>query len=275
MAITTLAGVRAGMIQPIPITKGSPGTPSAACLSLWAMGGYPPAGSYNATLNGVALTGPVTGGIPFTNPVSGNTYIAGWRGRSRLNYYGGSWWICDRLWHNGGYTITSTSAQNSTTPAWPARDANGSTNGEGVFLAVEVSAATGAGTPTITISYTNSAGTAGRSATNIQATITTSSTASTYLIGLQAGDLGVRSVQSLTLSATWTSGTINLVAYRPIFPFTLNAGANAPSGQTVMEDALTSGFPRVFDSSVLYYMNVEHSSFVGMAPIGVLRLTQG
>lgn len=274
MAITTMAGVSAGIIQPIFVSKSAFGTPTPACQTWWAQGGLPPAGSYDTTLNGVALTGPVTGGLPYPNPASGNSYIAGWRGRMRSQFNGGLVWLCDRLWHNGGYTITSTSAQNSTTPTWPARDANGSTNGEGVFLAVEVSAATGAGTPTITISYTNSAGTAGRSATNIQNTIASTAAAGVYLIGLQSGDLGVRSVQSLTLSATWTSGTIKLVAYRPIYPFTApNNGASAPV--TSMDDALSAGFGRVYDSSVLYHMSIETPTLLTWAPQGRLLMAQG
>jgi len=157
--------------------------------------------------------------------------------------------LCDRLWHNGGYTITSTSAQNSTTPTWPARDVAGSTNGDGVLLALEVSAATGAGTPTITVGYTNSADTASRTGTNILATSASAIAGSTYLIGLQAGDTGVRSVQSLTLSATWTSGTINLVAYRVLSMLEV-FGGNA--GYAL--DALTGGFPRLYNGVVPYLM---------------------
>ena len=105
-----------------------------------------------------------------------------------------------------------------------------------------MSAATGAGTPTITIGYTNSAGTASRTATNIIATVASSAIGATYFIGLQAGDVGVRSVQSLTLSATWTSGTINLVAYRVLADLEL-AGAFVPNAV----DFLTGGAPRLYD----------------------------
>jgi hypothetical protein len=112
-------------------------------------------------------------------------------------------------------------------------------------LAVEVSAATGAGTPTITISYTNSAGTAGRTATNVIGTSATSAIGATYFIGLAAGDTGVRSVQSLTLSATWTSGTINLVAYRILAELELPI-AQVPNAI----DAITGGMPRIYDGTV-------------------------
>lgn len=265
MAITTMAGVRSGLTQPIFIQKNNTTGTGTAWRSYWASAGYPAAGAYDTTLNGVALSS-TAGGIPFTNPASGNTYFAGFKGFPQIyaNQPVGYVMLADRLWHNGGYTITSTSAQNSTTPTWPARDVSGSTDGVGVFLALEVSANTGAGTPTVTVSYTNSSGTAGRTGTNFNLTAATSQASSTFIIGLQAGDVGVRSVQSLTLSATWTSGTINLVAFRPI--------AYIPV-QAYSEDAITSGLPRIYDSSTLYLMMATPSNNNLMS--AEMRLTQG
>lgn len=268
MAITTADGLIAGMQYPRLFSKVLSGTlVPGRPHSLWGFAGIPGAGSFDTTLNGVALTSPQNGEIPFTNPVSGNTYlnkiIATQSGNAGLIF------LADRLWHNGGYTITSTSAQNSTTPTWPARDANGSTNGEGVFLAVEVSAATGAGTPTITISYTNSAGTSGRTATNLDTTVASSIAGTFYRIGLQAGDLGVRSVQSLTLSATWTSGTINLVAYRLIgIVDNLAAGAGGSA------DTLSGGLTRIYNNSVLFPFFISAASTSARVS-GMAQWTQG
>ena len=268
MAITTADGIIAGQQYPRLISKVLSGTMVAGRPhSLWGFAGIPGAGAFDTTLNGVTLSAPQNGQIPFTNPGAGNTYLNKFiasqsQGATLL-------FMADRLWHNGGYTITSTSAQNSTTPAWPARDANGSTNGEGVFLAVEVSAATGAGTPTITISYTNSAGTSGRSATNLDTTVASSIAGTFYRIDLQAGDLGVRSVQSLTLSATWTSGTINLVAYRPIGMVETTAGG---SGGSV--DTLSGGLARIYNDSVLWPWMIP-SQVTSARVSGMAQWTQG
>lgn len=253
MAITTLDGAIAGMQFPRYIAKAVTGTMVAGrAWTTWALGGSPGAGAYDATLNGVALSASVNGQIPFTNPSSGNAYLARFTGTATQ---AGVLVLADRIWHNGGYTITSTAAQNSTTPAWPSRSIGGDTNGDGVLLALEISAATGAGTPTITISYTNQAGTAGRTGTNILATVATSAAGSMYMIGLQAGDTGVRSVQSLTLSATWTSGTMNLVAYRPIATLEL-PGALIPNAI----DALTAGFPQMYSGSVPYLFFIPNTT---------------
>lgn len=253
MAITTLDQALAGMQPPRIIAKAVTATLVAGRpASLWALGGSPGAGAYNATLNGVTLAGPQNGQIPRANPSSGNAYLARLQAGATQ---AGALLLLDRLWHNGGYTITSTSAQNSTTPTWPARDIAGSTNGDGVMLALEISAATGAGTPTITISYTNEAGTAGRSATNQLAALASSAIGATYFIGLQAGDKGVRSVQSLTLSATWTSGTMNLVAYRLLAAMEIPV-ANAANAI----DMLTGGFPRIYNDSVPYLVFVPNTT---------------
>lgn len=253
MAITTLDGVIAGMQYPRAFSKAVSATLVAGRLhTYWGLGGNPGAGSYDTTLNGVTLSAPVNGQVPFTNPASGNAYLARLAATATQ---AGVLILADRLWHNGGYTITSTSAQNSTTPTWPARDANGSTNGEGVFLALEISGAAGAAAPTITATYTNSAGTGSRTATNIMATANSPAVGATYLMGLQSGDLGVRSLQSIQLSVSWASGTMNMVAYRPLAYLEI-PGALIPNAI----DALTSGMPRLYNDTVPYFMFVPNTT---------------
>lgn len=256
MAITTIDEAVAGMQWTRFFAKALSGTLVAGRNhSFWGIGGFPGAGAFDSTLNGVTLSSSsaqVNGQIPFTDPSSGNAYLARLQAAATQ---AGTLILADRLWHNGGYTITSTGAQNSTTPTFPARDVDGSSNGNGVLLALEVSANVGAGTPTITINYTNQAGTSGRSATNVLATAASPIAGATYIIGLQAGDTGVRSVQSLTLSASWTSGTINLVAYRPIASLEL-PGAMIPNAL----DVLTGGMPRLYNGTVPYFMFLPNTT---------------
>ena len=258
MAITSNSGVISGLQYPRTFIKTDTGTKVAGRpFTLWAQAGSPAAGSYDTTLNGVTLSSSssqVTGQIPFTDPNSGNAYL----GYADLQPTIDNKFmviVADRLWHNGGFTITSTSAQNIVSPTWPARDINGATTGEGVLLALEVSGTVSTGTPTITVSYTNTAGTSGRTATNIIPTAASVVAGTTYFLSLQAGDTGVKSVESLTLSATWTSGTINLVAYRPLAMFPLIADG---TGQRF--DALTMGMPQLFNGSVPYFMYVPYTS---------------
>lgn len=260
MAITTFDGASSGVRPPVAFTKALSGTLVAGRpYSYWAAAGNPGAGAFNATLNGVNVDNTVTGPLSKGNPVSGNGYL--YNLAAAASAQGGMLMLCDRLWHNGGYTITSTAAQNITQPTLPARcptsavDDTPATTGHGILLGMEISAATGAGTPTITASYTNSAGTAGRTATNAVPTVATSAAGSFYPLGLQAGDAGVRSVQSITLSATWTSGTMNLVAYRPIALLPLVA-AGIP-GQL---DWISGGAARIYDSSALFFIIVPQTT---------------
>lgn len=270
MAITTLDGALAGMQAAQYFAKAATGTMVAGRpWSTWALAGNPGAGSFNSTLAGVALSSTsalVAGQIPFTNPVSGNSYLARLQGGATI---AGTLLLCDRLWHNGGFTITSNTAQTINSAAFPARDNNGSTNGEGVILGLEISAAAGAAAPTITVSYTNSDNTASRTATNSFPTANSPAAGSFFPIGLQAGDKGVRSVQSLTLSVSWVSGTMNLVAYRVLAALELT-GAFVPNAI----DALTSGFPRLYDGSVPFLIFIP-STTTSSNISGQMIVTQG
>ena len=128
----------------------------------------------------------------------------------------------DVLWVNSGLTITTTTAQSITTPTLPARDVNGTTNGEGCMIAILCTAAVGlaAVASNATVSYTNSDGTAGRTAT--LTAIVGSQAPQTPVIGtliwfnLAAGDKGVQSIQSITLGTSWVSGSISLMICRDI-----------------------------------------------------------
>lgn len=268
MAITTIDQLIAGMQATRFFQKVA--TPSAVAFrpqSLWGLAGIPGAGAFDTTLNGVALSNPVSGQLPFTDGGGGiNTYMARLVGSPGVQ--AGSLLLCDRLWHNGGYTITSTSAQNSTTPTWPARDEDGSTNGKGIFLGLEISANAGAAAPTITVTYTNSAGTGSRTGAFAVPTANSPLAGSFFPIALQAGDVGVRSLQSIQLSTSWISGTMNMVAYRVICQ--LDTFANGLAGSL---DAITGGMPRMFNGSVPFLQIINGGGAASVS--GCLTMAQG
>lgn len=258
MAITTLAGVEAGLTCPnvlVKVTSNQANSTSQWITSFYT-GGYPTgATAPTPGVAGAALT-TYTGQIPFTNPVSGNTYLAALRrsfGNDVINSSQRTLMIVDRLWHNSGLDRTLTTAQTVNSVAWPARDLNGSTNGEGVYLAVEISTTMGTGSPTITVSYTNSAGASGRTGVGILTTRTSAPQGHWFPIGLEAGDTGVRSVQSVTFSVSWgTAGVLHLVAYRPVAMINFSAGASQYSA----DDALTLAMPQLWNDSVLQPVSV-------------------
>jgi hypothetical protein len=166
-------------------------------------------------------------------------------------------------------SATLITAETINSVAWPARDAEGTINGDKVLIGVEVSTATGAGVPTITIGYTNSAGTAGKTATNIQPTVAASATGTFYQMGLAAGDVGVRSIQTKTLSATWTSGVYHLVAYRVIA-----AVPCISPGLPAMIDSISHANRRLLDNSVLFPLFIPSTTTTTQLT-GLVGFTQG
>jgi hypothetical protein len=274
VAIQTFAQARSGLRVPYPISKGGAGLNTVGRWgTLWAAAGtFPGAGAYDGTLNGVSLTAPVTGSIPWTDPASGVPYLGRLECVSTRTDIPIPWMplLADRLWHNGNIDETSLVAQNIVTPAWPARDENGSANGAGVYIAYEVSVQMGAATPTMTLSYTNSAGVAGRTATNVQVTVSAIGAGNMGFFSLQAGDVGVRSVESITFSASWISGTMHLVAYRPI----LFCNDLRPM-ERANYDVVTSGMPRLYNGSVLYFMGQAMSTSVFSGFGGIFQPTWG
>lgn len=267
MAIPTINDAVAGARPLVAMGKVATGTLVAGRpMSLWTLAGNPGAGAAAAnTAGGVVPTQSTAGALSRGNPASGEAHLLNWTAGSSAQP--GTLLLCDRLLHiqgnSGGTAIdeTLTTSQTINSTTLPSRcptsavDDTPVTTGYSVLMGVEVVTATGAGTPTLTLGYTNSAGTAGRSATNLDATVATSAAGTFYRIGLQAGDVGVRSIQSYQQSATWTSGQLNLVLYRVIATAPiLAAGVPAPG------DWVSLGGPRIYNDSCLFFIFVPSTT---------------
>lgn len=268
MAITTLDGVIAGCQPPQFFFKSLSGTLVAGRpYTFFYNSGIPGNAPFPSPgVSGAALTS-YNGQIPFTNPVSGTSYLARFVALSSAQP--GQLMLVDRLWHNSGLSLTSTASQTVNSVAFPARDEAGTTNGAGVLLGFEIYSSTGAGTPTITVTYTNSDNVGAKTGTNIIATTATSGAGSFYPIGLAAGDKGVRSVQSVQLSATWTTGFASLVAYRILSVLQLGA-----SGISSAVDVITGGMPQMFNNTVPFLIFVP-STTTSTSVNGSMTVTQG
>jgi hypothetical protein len=185
--------------------------------------GFPGAWAVGTSgVNGRVTDGTVAGDngcIPIKNPSVGANFLTELTMGSSVLH---SNLFFDVLWVNNGLVITQTTNQAITTPTLPARDVNGTTNGEGCMIALLATAACGlvaVGSNAI-VTYTNSDGVAGRTAT--LSAIVGSQAPATPVIGtiiwfnLQAGDKGVRSIQGITLGTSWVSGSISLMICRDI-----------------------------------------------------------
>jgi hypothetical protein len=269
MVISTMDGLVGGAKAPQPFMKAaSTGQGAGNMHSSLYTAGNPGAAALPAPgINGASLTA-YPGQIPVPSPFAGvSVYLTGLGAVS--TGIGGAY-LLDRLWHNSGIVVTTTTAQAITTPAWPSRDANGNIAGTGCGLALEVTGTLGTAAPvtTITASYTNSASVAGRTAT--LASLPTAAVAGTWVpFTLAAGDTGLISLQSITLGTSLVSGSVSLVVYRQIAELYLpgdNLGNHA--------DFAALNMPVVFDNSVPWLTYMLTSATIGRV-IGTVNFAQG
>lgn len=159
------------------------------------------------------------GSIPIANAAIGANFLTEIQMASSTNH---SHLFFDCLWVNSGIAVTTTTAQAITTPTLPARDVNGTTNGEGCMIAMLTTTANtnAAAIANSTVNYTNSDGVSGRTAT--LSAIPGSQIPVTPVVGtiiwfnLQAGDKGVRSIQNITLNTSLGGGAVSLMICRDI-----------------------------------------------------------
>jgi hypothetical protein len=129
---------------------------------------------------------------------------------------GAGWIVIDRLSHQGGLVGNVGTPQ---TTNLPTAALTRYTDAVGVMAAIEVYTVASNTASVMTISYTNEAGVAGR--TGYAASRTTMSTVNSMLIfSLQAGDKGVKSVESFTMgTAMAVAGNLGITLFKPLLIF--------------------------------------------------------
>lgn len=272
MALATLAAVLDALpgqvIEFVRATTSSvtPGQYS----SLWTGTGVPaPAANPSSGLAGDVPTSATVGALPFVNPASGGTYLA----RANATTPGGSnanvLFVFDRLWHNSGIDATLLTAQTVNSVALTRPDALGAD----VSLWWQTYATMGTGTPTVSVVYTNQAGTGSKTATS--GALTTAMVSNrTGLFQLASGDTGVRSVQTWQASATFTSGTIGLVMRRLLAVVPVVAANNA-NGSSQTFDAIACGLAAIPNNACLDVLLLTNTVAAGAPYAGHLMLVQG
>lgn len=196
-AITTMDQLLAALQNPVPIYKSSLANSAAgAYQSLWTATGFPTAGATPSSGVGQTNTSSTQGALRVPDLSTGQTlYLA----RASITMAtAGVLTIYDRLVSTSGLSGIVTSAQTVNSTALPRY-----TDGVGVEAFLEFYGAVGATASVPTVSYTNSDATSGRSF--VGASIASTPIARMIPIVPIAGDKGIRSVESVTLSAS--SGT--------------------------------------------------------------------
>ena len=144
------------------------------------------------------------------------------------------------------------------------------TTGVGVQATILPSTALGTGSPTVTMTYTNSDGVSGR-VTPTPLPIFTGSAAIDVIpysgngqgkyganMPLAAGDKGIRSIQNFTLSSSCISGVFNIVLYRPLFTIPLIGTYVGVERDFVNQ---LPSLPRVYDGACLNWLMFAGTTF--------------
>lgn len=188
--------------------------------SLWEYDGQPAKGDVPTV--GAIPTKSTQGAIPFT--AAGGGRYKHLIGASITPITSGVFLLYDRLFHEGGLSGTSTAAQTiQGSPATPALTRN--TGGAGNIAFYEIYTQIGTTSTTLTMTYTNQAGTGSRTSTiNIGATGFREVTRM-QRIPLAAGDSGIQSIQQVQLSATTgTAGNFGITIAQPLAWIPVSAG---------------------------------------------------
>lgn len=158
--------------------------------------------------------------------------------------------VVDILNMSGGLNATVTTPQ---TTNLPTAALTRYTNGEGVHAALLLYSGIGGTATTATVEYTNSAGTGSRVSTAVTFGGTPLNTAGILIrIPLQAGDTGIRSVESVTLAATTgTAGNFGVVLYKPIAWILANDVEGANIADCVSTGRVLGQFNEVEDDACL------------------------
>jgi hypothetical protein len=247
MAITTMDGLIAAMPgQHIHVFRNF--VVGAKAVGTWqshwgstSFQGNPGTAVYpSASTAWVVPTAATSGALPFTNPGAGFSYL----GRMTASaFVVCNWTLYDRLAHTGAITPAASTQALTTTPL-----TRPDALGDDVEIWFEWITASGATTSNLSCSYTNQAGTAGRT-TQLLTGQTTSTVGQMQPFRLATGDTGVRSVESFTGTGA-IGGTGMLVLLRRIADISV-----VVSYLSMSIDPFTTGMPRIYDDACLATMH--------------------
>lgn len=266
MAIESVEQYVAAVKQRIPFVKTATRTSVALIpFSVFDIAGQPGAGTLagSSTSAGVVPTD-ATAGCPTIDFSTGYGYLTkiefGSSVISRLHLY-------DMLFKAGNYAYNSGTTNLSAQPAISGRcpdyPGSGTVFGNGNEIWIEVVAAmTSATAWQVQVTYTNSAGTTGRtsivSAAQAAAALTQGKM---FQLALQSGDSGVQKIESVIVTTGGASaGSFNVLIMRPLCTDMRVRVANEGS----ILDMLSTGMPRVYSDSALFLMVQPDSTSTGL-----------
>lgn len=161
--------------------------------------------------------------------------------------------------------VTTTTAQSTTGSTGTGPYLSRYSNGKGVqaFFLNTNATPLGAGTPNLSLGYTNQDGTQSRATPAVLPIGKTAASNSHILysgtgsgkygpfVPLQAGDYGIRSIQSIQNSTSYVSGEYSVVLCKPIFTLPMTT-LGVPAERDLVNQV--PSFPRIFDGACLAWL---------------------
>lgn len=265
MTILTLDQLIAAAKQRVPLKKTAARTTVAnAWFSMFELAGDPGAGTLAGanTANGV-VPDDSTAGTPVLNTFGGgNTgYLTN---VDFANTVASRLMLADLLFKAGAYAFNANTTLASQ-PSYSGRVPGGTDFTNTEIWIEAVTAFTG--NMSVAVTYTNQAGTAGRT-TGTVATGVAPTVGRLIQLPLQAGDTGVQKIESVVATVA-TVGTFNVLVLRPLWTGRVRAVNDGD-----LHDYLRVGMPQVFDTSALY-LAVNADSTSGGLPETMLTVANG
>jgi hypothetical protein len=167
--------------------------------------------------------------------------------------------LMDLLVHSGGLNATLTTPQ---TTNLPTAALTRHTTGEGVMAGIVIYTAVGTIATTVTISYTNSSGVSGRTSTPTSFGATGFREIGALLpIPLEAGDTGIRSIESVTLAGTTGSiGNFGVCLYKQLAMLSMESFTGAAALDMVSTGGVVGQFAEINDDACLTIGTVANTA---------------
>ena len=178
--------------------------------------------------------------------------------------------LLDLLNVSGGLSGIVTSAQ---TTNLPTAALTRYTSGEGVMAGIVIYSTLGTTATTVTISYTNSASVSGRTSTATSFGGTNFREAGILIpIPLQAGDTGVESIESVTVTATTgTAGNFGVCLFKPLAMISLESATGAMPLDAVSTGCIIGSLAEIDPNACL---TISPFSAVSTLMTGAIILTE-
>lgn len=217
MSLADFDALRALIANPYqhPLVYKDLNSGSSNWASAWTLAFTPAAAGIPSTA--AATDNSTAGAIQHTNGGSGRQILVGGSVKRPTNSSEytrpTTLMLIDRLAHQGGLVMNINTLQ---TTNLPTAALTRYTSGVGVMCAIEIYTSGGSTASRFDVTYTNSGSTGSRLG-QLPFASSDVTTATFWQIPLQAGDLGVKSVESVQLSAaTSAAGNFGITLYKPL-----------------------------------------------------------